>query len=107
MLSGVALTLAGGHHSDLVGPSAAVLALEPDPLSPGPVNDATPLLGVAAAPVPPGVTPTPDPVGQQVGRQTLPSTHQLLDGVDTGALAIRDVLGGPQLPAAHLALVWA
>lgn len=107
LLSGVALALAGGHHGYLVGSGAAVLALQTDSLGPGPVNDAAPLLGVAAAPVPPIVTSTPNPVGQQVSRQTLPSTHQLLDGVDTGALTIRDVFCGPQLPAAHLALVWA
>lgn len=107
LLSGVALALAGGHHSYLVGPGAAILALQPNPLGPGPVDDTAPLLGVAAAPVPPSVAPTPNPVGQQVGWQTLPSTHQLLDRVDTGALTIRDVLCGPQLPAAHLALVWA
>ena len=107
LLSGVALALAGGYHGDLVGPGAAVLALQPDPLGSSPVDDAAPLLGVAAAPVPPSVNPSPpaDPVGQQVGWQTLPSTHQLLDGVDAGTLAIRDVLCGPQLPAAHLALV--
>lgn len=107
LLSVVALAFAGGHHSYLVGPGAAVLTLQPDPLGPGPVNDAAPLLGVTAAPVPTSVTSTPDPVGKQVSRQTLSSAHQLLDGVDTGALAIRDVLGGPQLPAANLALVWA
>ncbi|KAF3834469.1 hypothetical protein F7725_025673 [Dissostichus mawsoni] len=92
LLSGVALALAGGYHGDLVGPGAAVLALQPDPLGSGPVDDAAPLLGVAAAPVPPSVNPSPpaDPVGQQVGWQTLPSTHQLLDGVDAGTLAIRD-----------------
>lgn len=107
LLSGVALAPAGGHHSYLVGPGAAILALQPDPLGSCPVNDTAPLLGVAAAPVPTGVSPTPNPVGQQVGWQTLPSTHQLLNGVDAGALAIRDVLCGPQLPAAHLALIWA
>ena len=107
LLSGVAFALAGGHDSYLVGPGAAILTLQPNPLSPGPVDDAAPLLGVAAAPVPPSVASTPNPVGQQVVWQTLPSTHQLLDRVDAGALAIRDVLCGPQLPAAHLALVWA
>lgn len=83
------------------------MALQTDPLGPGPLNDAAPLLGITAAPVSHIVTPTSNPVGQQVGRQTLPSTHQLLYGVDTGALTVRDVFCGPQLPAAHLALVWA
>lgn len=80
------------------------MALQLDPLGPGSINDAPPLLSVTAAPVPPGVSAT-DPVGQQVSWQTLPGTHQLLDRVDAGALAIRYVLCGPQLPAADLALV--
>lgn len=75
MLSGVVLAPAGGHHSYLVGPEAAVLALQLDPLCPRPVNDAAPLLGVAVAPVPTSVTPTSNPIGQQVGWQTLPGTH--------------------------------
>lgn len=107
LLPGVALAPARSHHSYLVGPGAAILALESDPLCPGPVNDATPLLSVPPAPVAPCVTPSANPVGQQLSRQTLPSTYKLLDGVDAGALAIGYVLGGPQLPAAHLALVWA
>ena len=106
LVSGVALAFTGCHHSYLVGPGAAILALQSDPLGPGPVNDTAPLLSIAAAPVPASVTPTSDPVGQQVGRQTLPSTDQLLNGVNAGTLAIWDVLCGPQLPAAHLALVW-
>lgn len=105
LLSGVALAFAGGHHSYLVGPRAPIVALQLDPLGPGSIDNTAPLLSIAAAPVPPSVSST-NPVGQQLSWQTLPSTHQLLDRVDTGALAIRDVLRGPQLPAAHLALVW-
>jgi len=82
------------------------MALKLDTLGPGPVDDTPPLLGITAAPVPPRVTTTPNPVGQQVGWQTLSCTHQLLDGVDASALAIRDVLCGPQLPTVNLVLVW-
>lgn len=83
------------------------MALQSDSLGPSTVDDTSPLLGVPPAPVPPSITTSPDPVGQQVGWKTLPSADQLLDGVDAGALPIRDVLCGPQLSAAHLALVWA
>lgn len=92
MLPGVAFALAGGHHRDPVGPGAPVLTLQPDPLGTGPVDDAAPLLGLPPAPVFPSAPS--DPVRQQVGRKTLPGTHQLLHWVETGALPIRDVLGG-------------
>lgn len=103
LLSGVTFALARGHHGYLVGPGTAVLALQPDPLGSGSVNDAAPFLGITTAPVPPSIGP--DPVRQHMGRKTFTRTHQLLDGVHAGALAIRDVLCGPQLSAAHLALV--
>lgn len=105
LLSAVALALAGGDHSYFVGPGGAVLTLQPDPLGSGPVGDAAPLLRVSAAPGSPVVAAASDPVWEQVGRQTLPGAHQLLDGVGAGALSIRNVLCGPQLPAAHLMLL--
>lgn len=94
LLSRVTLALAGGHHCYLVGARASVLTLQLDPLCPSFINNAAPLLAVAAAPVPPCVAAAPDPVGQQVGWQTLPRAHQLFNGVHTGALTIGDVLGG-------------
>ena len=101
---GVTLALAGRHHRDAVSPGAAVLALQADPLGAGAVDDAAPLLGLSAAPVAAGVAAA-DPVGQQVGGEAFPRAHQLLHGVKAGALAVRDVLGGAQLPAAHLVLL--
>lgn len=105
LLSAVALALAGSDHSYFVGPGAAVLALQPDPLGSGPVGDAAPLLHVLAAPGSPVVAAASNPVWEQVGWQTLPGTHQLFDGVGAGALSVRNVLCGPQLPTAHLMLV--
>lgn len=109
VLPGVPLALAGGDHGDLVGPGAAVLALQLDALRAGFVVDAAPVVAAAAAAAPP--TPRPaavgaaDPVLKHWSRETLTGAHQLLDGVDAGAVAVRDVLGGPQLPAANLAPV--
>lgn len=106
LLSGVAFALAGGHHGYLVGPGGAILTLQPYALGPGPVDDATPLHCVPSAPVAAHVTTPANPVGEEVGRQALPGAHQLFNGVHAGALAVGDVLGGPQLSAAHLTLVW-
>lgn len=106
LLSGEALALAGGHHVDFIDPGAAVVALQLDPLGPGPVYDAAPVLTVLPAPVSLVETPDPDPVGRQMSWQTLPGTHQLFDGVDAGALTVRDVLCGSEFPAFQLALVW-
>ena len=104
VLSRVPLALAGRHHGDLVGAGAAVLALQLDALCPRLVVDAAPVL---AAPPAPELLPAaaPDPVRQHGCRQALTGTHQLLDGLDAGALAVRDVLGGAQLPTAHLVLL--
>ena len=101
---GVALALARRHHRDPVSPGAAVLALQADPLGPGAVDDAAPLLDLSAARGA-AVVAAADPVGQQVGREAFPRADQLLHGVEAGALAVRDVLGGAQLPTAHLVLL--
>lgn len=91
MLPGVPLALAGRDHGDLVGPRAAVLAQQLDALRAGFIVDAAPVL-VAAAAAPP--TPRPatvgaaDPVLEHRGRETLTGAHQLLDGVDAGAVAV-------------------
>lgn len=103
VLPGVPLALAGRDHGDLVRPGAAVLALQLDALRARLVVDAAPVVA-AASPAPhlPAVGAA-DPVVKHVSRKTLASADQLLDGVDAGAVAIRDVLGGPQLSAADLA----
>lgn len=100
VLASVSLACAGGDSCDFVCACGAVLALEFNALGTCAVGDTAPLLGIPSAPV---VTST-DPVGQQVGGQTFTSTHQLLDWVQAGALAIRYILSGPQLPAADLVL---
>lgn len=101
VLPSVPLTLAGGDHSDFVGARAAILALQLDPLGARFVVDTPPLLGASPAPVL-GSIASPDPVGEQRQGQALPSAHQLLQGAEAGALAIRDVFGGTQFPATHL-----
>lgn len=90
MLPGVPLALAGGDHGDLVGPRAAVLALQLDALCAGFIVDAAPVLAAAAAaPTPrPTAVGAADPVLEHRGRETLTGAHQLLDGVDAGAVAI-------------------
>lgn len=101
VLPGVALALAGRDHGDLVGARAAVLTLQLDSLRARLVVDTPPLLRAPAAPVL-GAVAAPDPVGEHRQGQALASAHQLLQGADAGALAIRDVLGGTQFPTAHL-----
>lgn len=107
VLPGVPLTLAGGDHGDFVRSRAAVLTLQLDALGAGLVVDAPPV--VAAVP------PTPelpavgaaDPVLQHLRWKTLAGAHQLLDGVDAGAVAVRNILGGSQLSAPDLTpLCW-
>lgn len=90
MLSGVPLTLAGRDHSDLVGPCAAILALQLDALRAGFVGDAAPVLAaVATPPTPwPAAVGAADPVLEYRSRETLTGAHQLLDGVDAGAVAV-------------------
>lgn len=106
VLPGVPLALARRDHGDLVHSGAAVLALQPDALGAGFVVDAPPVVvPVPAGPELPAVGPAADPVLEHLGWETLARAHQLLDGVDAGAVAVRDVLGGPQLSAADLATI--
>lgn len=101
VLPSVPLALAGGDHRDFVGARAAILALQLDSLGARFVVDTPPLLGAPPAPVL-GSVASANPVGKHRQRQALTSTDQLLQGADAGALAIRDILGGTQFPAAHL-----
>lgn len=101
VLPGVAFTLAGCDHSYFVGSYTSILALQLDPLGASFVVDASPLLRAPPAPVL-GSVASSNPVGEQWQREAFTSTHQLLQGVDAGALAIWNVLGGSQLPAADL-----
>lgn len=103
VLPRVPLALAGGDHSDFVRSRAAVLTLQLDALGAGFVVDTAPVLVAApATPQLPAVGAA-DPVLKHLSWETLAGAHQLLDGVDAGAVAIRDVLSGPQLSASDLA----
>lgn len=95
----VTFTLATGHHCDLVGPGAAVLALQLNAFGAGLVIDAAPVLAAPAAPL--LFTISAYPVGEHLGSEALSCAHQLFNGVDAGALAVRDVLSGAQFTAAH------
>lgn len=99
----VPLALAGGDNSDFVCSRAAILALQLDALGAGLVVDTPPVL--VAAPTTPELPAigAADPVLKHLSWETLSSAHQLLDGVNAGAVAIRDVLCGPQLSASNLA----
>uniref|UniRef100_A0A3B4BLJ5 Uncharacterized protein n=1 Tax=Periophthalmus magnuspinnatus TaxID=409849 RepID=A0A3B4BLJ5_9GOBI len=103
------LALTGGYHSDLVRARASVLALQLDALGAGFVVDTPPVRPPTAAAAPLGPQPASrgpsNPVGQELSGETLARTHQLPDGFEAGAVAVRDVLCGPQLPAADLAFV--
>lgn len=101
VLPGVPLALARRDHGDFVGACAAVLTLQLDSLGARLVVDTTPLLGAPPAPVL-GAVASSDPVGKHWQGQALTRAHQLLQRADAGALAVRDVFGGPQFPAAHL-----
>lgn len=101
VLPGVPLALARCDHGDFVGACAAVLTLQLDSLGARLVVDTPPLLGAPPAPVLCSVASS-DPVGKHWQGQALTRAHQLLQRADAGALAIRDVFGGPQFPAAHL-----
>lgn len=103
VLPRVPLALAGGDHSDFIRSCAAVLALQLDALGAGLVVDASKVL-TAAPPAPelPAVGAT-DPILKHLSWKAFASTHKLLDGVDAGAVAIRDVLSGSQLSASNLA----
>lgn len=101
VLPSVPLALAGRDHGDFVGACAAVLALQLDSLRARLVVDAAPLLGAPPAPVLRSVASS-DPVGEHRQGQALASAHQLLQRADAGALAVRNVFGGPQFPTAHL-----
>lgn len=103
VLARVPLALARGDHGDLVGPRGAVQALQLDALRAGLVVDAPPVLAAAPASPPLPAVRAADPVLEHLGREALAGAHQLLDGVDAGAVAVGDVLGGPQLSAANLA----
>lgn len=93
---------AGGDHGDLISSCAAVLALQLYALGSGFVVDAAPVVAAASAgPKLPATGPA-NPVLKHLSWEALACTHKLLDGVDAGAVAIRDVLCGPQLSAANL-----
>lgn len=103
MLPRVPLALARGDHGDFVRSRAAVLTLQLDALGAGLVVDASPVLVAApATPELPAVGAA-DPVLKHLSWETLAGAHQLLDGVDAGAVAVGDILSGPQLSAADLA----
>lgn len=105
VLSRVPLALAGGYHCNLVSSCAAILALQLDALGTGLVIDAPPVL-IAAPSIPePSAMGSANPVFQHLSWETLACTHQLLDGVDAGAVTIRDVLSGPQFSASNLTLL--
>lgn len=101
VLPGIPLALAGSDHRDFVGARAAILALQLDSLGTCLVVDTPPLLGAPPAPVL-GSIASSNPVREHRKGQALARTHQLLQRADAGALAIRDVFGGPQFPATHL-----
>lgn len=104
MLFQVTFALAAGHHSDLVGPGAAILALQLNAFSAGLVIDAAPVLAAPAAPRLFAISPYP--VGKHLGSEALSCTHQLFNRVDASALAIRYVLSGAQFSAAHRTWIW-
>lgn len=101
VLARVTLALAGRDHRDFVGACAAVLTLQLDSLGARLVVDTPPLLGAPSAPVL-GSVASSDPVGKHWQGQALAGAHQLLQRADAGALAVGNVLGGAQFPAAHL-----
>lgn len=101
VLPGVSLALAGRDHSYFVGSYTSILALKLDPLRASFVIDTSPLLWAPPAPVLGSITSS-NPVGEQWQREAFTSTHQLLQWVDAGALAIWNVLGGSQFPTADL-----
>lgn len=101
VLPSVPLALAGGDHRDLVRARASILALQLDSLGPSFVVDTPPFLGAPPAPVLCSIASS-DPVGQHRQGQALTSAHQLLQGADAGALAIRYVFGRTELPTTHL-----
>lgn len=101
VLARVTLALAGRDHRDFVGACAAVLTLQLDSLGARLVVDTPPLLGAPSAPVLCSVASS-DPVGKHRQGQALAGAHQLLQRADAGALAVGNVLGGAQFPAAHL-----
>lgn len=87
VLPGVSLALAGRDHSYFVGSYTSILALKLDPLGTSFVIDASPLLRAPPAPVLGSITSS-NPVGEQWQREAFTSTHQLLQWIDAGALAI-------------------
>lgn len=101
VLSGVSLALAGCDHSYFVGSYTSILALKLDPLGASFVIDTSPLLWAPPAPVLGSITSS-NPVGEQWQREAFTSTHQLLQWIDAGALAVWNVLGGSQFPTANL-----
>lgn len=101
VLPRVPLALAGGDHRDFVGARAAILALQLDSLGTRFVIDTPPLLGAPSAPVLCSIASS-DPIGEHRQGQAFASAHQLLQGADASALAVRDVFGGTQFPATYL-----
>lgn len=97
VVSGEALALAGGHHSDFVGPSVAVGAVELDTLHAVVRWNATEVRRAAAPPLAPK-----NRVEHQVSRQTLAWTHKLIHWLGTTTRTISDVAGRAQLSAAQL-----
>lgn len=100
----VTFALAASHHCDLVGPGAAILALQLNAFGAGLVINAAPVLAAPSAPR--LFTISSYPVGEHLGSEALSCTHQLFNGVDAGALAVRDVLRGAQFSAAHWTWIW-
>lgn len=101
VLPGVPFALACCNHSYFVGSCTSVLTLKLDPLGAGFVIDTPPLLGAPSAPVLGPVTSS-NPVRQHWQWEALSSTHQLFQRVYAGTLAIWNIFGGSQFPAANL-----
>lgn len=105
VLPGVSLALAGGDDGNFVCSCAAVLALQLDALGAGLVIDTSPVLAVApTTPELPAVGAA-NPVLKHLSWETLTGAHQLFDGVDAGAVAIRDILCWPELSTSDLASI--
>lgn len=99
VLPQIAFALAASHDCDLVGPGAAILAEQLDAFGAGLVIDATQVLAPSAASLFFGVSSYP--VRKHLSGEALSCTNQLFDRIDAGTLAVRDVLSGAQLTAAH------
>lgn len=97
VVSSEALALARGHHSDFVGPTVAVGAMELDTLHARVRWNAAVVWRVAEPPLAPK-----DGVAHQVSRKALTWTHKLIHWLGTATRTISDVAGRAQLSAAQL-----